>query len=76
MKKDHKRMAIKVIKIICVIISCVGIFCLLGFIGNVDYCTETGTECNITLSHLIISTVVFISGIIAYRIAAKAEELI
>lgn len=76
MKKKHKRIAVKVIKILCVITACAGLFCLVGFIGNVDYCTEIGAESEVGLPHLLISSAVFVAGIIAYKIAGKAAELI
>lgn len=76
MKKEHKQLAGKIVKILCVILACGGLFCLVGFIGNVDYCTEQGIECEIELPHLIISAAVFVTGIISYKIAAKLVELI
>ena len=76
MKKEHRRLTLKIAKIFCVILACAGLFCLVGFIGNVDYCTEQGIECDIELPHLIISAAVFVTGIICYKIAAKLVELI
>ena len=76
MKREHKRIAAKAVKVPCVIIACAGMFCLVGFIGNVDYCTELGIECEIGLPHLLISSAALLSGIFGYKIVGKLEELI
>ena len=76
MKKEYRRIVFKIIKIICIILACGGMFCLLGFIGNVDHCTELGIESEVGLPHLLISTAVFMTGVISYKIAAKLGEMI
>lgn len=76
MKKITVVTVYRIIRVIFVITACIGLFFLVGYIGNVDYCTEQGIECEIELPHLIISAAVFVTGIICYKIAAKLVKMI
>ena len=51
-----------------------GLFFLLGFIGNVDYCTEMGIECEVGFPHLLGSALLMIFGFAGYKVTTYLQR--
>ena len=64
----------RIIRIIFVITACIGLFFLVGYIGNVDYCAEIGIESVVGLKHLLTASGVFLLGVIGYKIVKRLER--
>ena len=74
MKRHTVLTTFKVIRAIFVITACIGLFFLVGYIGNVDYCTEIGIESVVGLKHLLTASGVFLLGVIGYKIVKRLER--
>lgn len=64
----------RIIRVIFVITACIGLFFLVGYIGNVDYCAEIGIESVVGLKHLLTASGVFLLGVIGYKIVKRLER--
>ena len=64
----------KVGHVLFAIMAIVGLIMLVGFIGNVDRCTELGTESEVGLPHLLGSTLLMAGGVIGYKIISAIER--
>lgn len=64
----------KVGHVLFAIMAIVGLIMLVGFIGNVDHCTELGTESEVGLPHLLGSTLLMAGGVIGYKIISAIER--
>lgn len=51
-----------------------GLFFMLGFIGNVDYCTEMGIECEVGFPHLLGSALLMIFGFVGYKVTTYLQR--
>lgn len=63
----------KVGHVLFAIMAIVGLIMLVGFIGNVDHCTELGTESEVGLPHLLGSTLLMAGGVIGYKVISSIE---
>ena len=64
----------KVGHVLFAIMAIVGLRMLVGFIGNVDHCSELGTEIEVGLPHLLGSTLLMAGGVIGYKIISAIER--
>lgn len=64
----------KICHILFALMLIVGLFLMVGFIGNVDYCTEMGIESEVGLPHLIGSALLMIAGFAGYKITTHIQE--
>lgn len=74
MKKITATTVYRIIRVIFVITACIGLFFLVGYIGNVDYCAEIGIESVVGLKHLLTASGVFLLGVIGYKIVKRLER--
>ena len=51
-----------------------GLFFMVGFIGNVDYCTEMGIESEIGFPQLFGSALLMLAGFAGYKITTHIQE--
>lgn len=64
----------KVGHVLFAIMAIVGLITLVGFIGNVDHCTELGTESEVGLPHLLGSTLLMAGGVIGYKVISTIKR--
>ena len=64
----------KIGHVLFAVMGVVGLIFLIGFIGNVDHCTELGTESEVGLPHLLGSTLLMAGGVIGYKVISSIER--
>lgn len=73
-KKKTLMTIYKIGHVLFAVMGVVGLIFLIGFIGNVDRCTEMGVESEVGLPHLLGSALLMVGGAVGYKIISIIER--